>query len=82
MKNAKMLLAAIAVVTVAGGALAFKAQNRQINRYCTTSSGTTCSVDNLTLKAATPGNVSYATTTGDDCVGITCTSTGTLNTAD
>lgn len=48
MKKAKMLLSAIAVLAVVGGALAFKANTKFANQYCTTNidpqSGGFCSI--------------------------------------
>ena len=69
MKKAKVILTAITVFAVVGGALAFKAKNFGSDIFCTNSSTASCNVKkaNFTITTTNSGTTSYcsvSSTTG------------------
>ena len=71
MKKAKIMLTAITVLAVVGGALAFKAKTFGTQKYCinTTGGSQTCSVF-LGAKSSfnnDAGQISYSLTSGTTC---------------
>lgn len=81
MKLAKIMLTAIAVLAVVGGALAFKANKRFISNYCILTTvqkpnGGVCTGDYLNAKTTVLPTSSYWYTTkniGDACNQKLCT---------
>lgn len=74
MKRVRIMLTAITVLAVVGGALAFKAQRFDMQRICYGISTNNCG--NWTTESTTAadgGILSYYTTTlGTDCQGAIC----------
>lgn len=61
MKKAKIVLAMVGVLAIAGGALAFKAQ-RGAQIFCSTTTTTQgTATDDLTITTTLPGVLSYCT---------------------
>lgn len=84
MKKAKLMLTAIGVLAIIGGALAFKANHRNGAYYCTNTTSTldplgrtvTCSITATTgLAAPVLGRCTLTPTTGTACGLITRWST-------
>ena len=85
MKKAKIMLTAITVLAVVGGALAFKAKKYDGTQYCTgtTTAANKCINSILNGKLLASGAMTYYKVTTDatkcgNTPGATCTSSGTI----
>jgi hypothetical protein len=79
MKKAKMLLSAIAVLAVVGGALAFKANTKFRTDYCTTNvdpgTANKCSIlleASTTTTSSTPDQFWYTIKPSNGCSNLPC----------
>ena len=76
MKKAKVILTSIAVLAVVGGALAFKANTKFTENYCTgTVSGGSCTTQSFGYRVNTGGTASsyyVKLLSGNSCSGQTC----------
>jgi pectate lyase len=69
MKKGKMMLAAIAVLAIVGGALAFKAKNAfQTQVFTSTKSGNGCTTPEFSTTGGSSGAEVYYTTQSPTCI--------------
>lgn len=79
MKRVKVMLTAICVLAMVGGALAFKAKTFGNGTYCTTTAGggNICPVFSPQTKFTAPGNIKYVRVFAPNCSAQpVCTSIG------
>ena len=82
MKKAKIMLSAIAVLAIVGGALAFKAKNLNGSLYCVATKDTSCPTTPSTYivtSVTEPHVTSYCSTVAADCTSQGISSFVTLN---
>lgn len=74
MKKVKVMLTAITVFAIVGGALAFKAQKFDLARVCSGSAIDNCPNWDIDMTTTTTGNeqVYYTTTLGTNCANAKC----------